>query len=79
MAELVRFITVHDADVSKKKFPDGKPVRVRAQSIDSLRPYPEGRTRTVLGIHGSYLHVTETEDEIVALVGGHIFPTEVRL
>jgi hypothetical protein len=79
MAELARFITLHDANSSKKKFPEGRVMRVRADSIDTLRPYPDGRARTVLGIHGNYLHVTETEDEILALVHGHIFPTEVRL
>lgn len=63
------FITVHDGDVSKKWWPDGRPVRVRADSIDTLRGYPDGRIRTVLGIRGSYLHVMETEDEILALIG----------
>ena len=67
-----RFITVHDAESSKRRFPEGRPMRVRADSIDSLRGYPDGRARTVLGIHGSYLHVTETEDEVLHLIGGHI-------
>lgn len=64
----MRFITVHDGSVSKRKFPDGKSVRVRATSIDTIRPYPSGRVRCVLGIRGSYIHVTETEDEVLALI-----------
>jgi hypothetical protein len=66
------FITVHDGNVSKKRFPDGRPMQVRADSIDSMRGYAEGRVRTVLGIRGSYLHVTETEDQLIAMIGGHI-------
>lgn len=64
-----RFITVHDATASKRQWPLGRPVRVRADAIDTLRPYPEGTTRTVLGIHGVYLHVTENESQILRLLG----------
>jgi hypothetical protein len=67
-----RFITVHDADSRKKYFPKGRPVRVRADAVTTLRGYAEGRTRTVLGIQGSYLHVTETEDEVLRLIGGYL-------
>ena len=62
------FITVHDGEAPRRKFPVGRPVQVRASSIDTLRGYPDGHVRTVLGIHGSYLHVTETEDEMLALI-----------
>lgn len=80
MSQLIRFITVHDANSSKKKFPDGRVMRVRADSIDTMRPYPDGRARTVLGIHGNYLHVTETEDEIIAQIPtAYLHPREERL
>lgn len=72
------FITVHDSEVSKRRWPEGRPIRVRAESIDTLRGYPGGRTRTVIGINGSYFHVTETEDEILALIGESDAPFEAR-
>ena len=69
---MANWITVHDADVSpkNKKWPEGRPVRVRADAISTIRPYQDGRARTVLGINGSYLHTTETEDEILEMIGG---------
>lgn len=62
------FITVTDAEVKNRHYPDGRPVMVRASSIDSIRPYAEGRVRCVLGIHGSYLHVRETEEQIMQAI-----------
>jgi uncharacterized protein YlzI (FlbEa/FlbD family) len=59
------FITLHDADSPKKKWPLGRPVTVRASSIDTIRGYPDGRTRAVVGIHGQFLHVTERESEVL--------------
>lgn len=67
----MKFITVHDAEVSARKMPEGRPVRVRADSIDTLRGYPDGRTRCVVGVNGSYLHVVETEEQILNLIGGN--------
>jgi hypothetical protein len=62
------FITLHDGEANRRKFPDGKPVQVRAQSIDMLRGYPDERVRTVISVHGAYLHVIETEEQIFSLM-----------
>lgn len=68
-----RWITLHDAESNKKRFPGGRPVRVRADAIFSLRGYPDGRERTVVGIGGGYyLHTIETEEQVLALVGGEL-------
>lgn len=54
------FILLHDAATSKKKYPEGKAVYVRPDSIDILRGYKDGRVRTVVGVRGQFLHVTES-------------------
>lgn len=65
------WITVHDSfgktRRSAAKRPP-RPMRVRASSIDSIRPYGDGVTRAVLGIHGSFLHISETEAEIERMI-----------
>lgn len=56
------WIIVHDADVSKKKFPSGRPVHLRTSLICYLRFYDDGRVRTVIGFPSGYLHVTEDRE-----------------
>lgn len=60
----MEWIEVHDAEYWKRKFPKGRPVKVRRSSIDTMRHYEDGRTRTVLGIRGTFLHITETKEEL---------------
>lgn len=63
------FIEVHDSEtVHKRKNPEGNRMRVRAASIDAIRPYSDGEC--TLTIHGSYLHVTESADTVAALIKG---------
>lgn len=70
MSEGVRqeWITLHDGDASKRQYPDGRPVWVKADAITVLRGYDEGHVRTVVGVNGSWLHVTETKDEILSMI-----------
>jgi hypothetical protein len=64
----VRFLTLHDTFNATKRHPEGDTIRVRADAIDTLRGYPDGLTRCILGVHGAFHHVAETEDEILEML-----------
>lgn len=67
-----RLVVVHEDVHNRRKWPEGRPVTVRASSVDTLRGYPAGTTRCVLGIHGQFLHVRETHEEMVVLLGAYV-------
>ena len=42
---------------------------VRHDAIDTLTPYNDDEpTKTIIGVHGAFHHVSETEDEIYDLI-----------
>lgn len=60
----MNWITVHQLHPTKKG--KSEAISVRASSVDSLMPRT---TYTTLLVHGRYVHVTETVDEVRTLIG----------
>jgi hypothetical protein len=66
---------VHDHATAKpKKDKPGAPLRVRAASVDAVWGYGDATSTIVM--HGAYLAVTESAEEVLALVARHT-PAEV--
>lgn len=61
---------VHDQmTASPRKKKPGAPLTIRAASVDAVFGY-EDDTSTIV-MHGAYQHVTESVEEVLALVAQH--------
>jgi len=63
------FIVHDEMTANPKKDKPGAPLTVRAASVDSVWGYESGGS--TLCVRGAFLHVTESRDEVLALVARH--------